>query len=49
MEWTHGKHTYPDHQRAQLYATLSMEGTLRDVVAQLADLAEQMRLADRAS
>ncbi len=38
---------YPDHQRAQLYATLSVEETLREVVAQIGDVAEQIRLASR--
>ena len=29
---------YPNHEAARLYATLSLEETLRDVVAQLAQL-----------
>jgi hypothetical protein len=38
---------YPDYTCAQLYATLSMEETLRDVVAQVAELARQITLASR--
>ena len=36
---------YPDYVCAQLYPTLSVEQTLRDVAAQLAGLAHQITLA----
>jgi hypothetical protein len=38
---------YPDHEAAQLYATLSLEETLRDVAAQLAQLTKEVVLASR--
>jgi hypothetical protein len=38
---------YPDYGHARLYATLSMEQTLRDMVAQMAELARQITLASR--
>ena len=38
---------YLDHERAQFYATLSMEETLRNVAAQLAELSKQIGLASR--
>lgn len=38
---------YPDHERPHLYATLSVEETLRDVVAQLVELTKQIGLASR--
>ena len=38
---------YPDYQRAQLYATLSTEETLRDLLAQVAELIRQITLESR--
>jgi hypothetical protein len=38
---------YPDHEPAQLYATLSVEETLRDVAGHLAELTKQIALASR--
>lgn len=36
---------YPDHERAQLYATLSVEEALRDLARQLAGLPRQITQA----
>ncbi len=38
---------HPDYERAQVYATLSLEETLREMCAQVADLAKQITLASR--
>jgi len=38
---------HPDYERAQVYATLGLEETLREVAGQVAELARQITLASR--
>jgi hypothetical protein len=38
---------YPDHAAAQLYAVLSLEDTLRELVAQVAQLTKEVVTASR--
>ncbi len=38
---------HPDYERAQVYATLNLEETLREISAQVAELAKQIVLASR--
>jgi hypothetical protein len=38
---------HPDYERASVYAILSLEETVRDAVAQMAEMAHQIMLASR--
>jgi hypothetical protein len=38
---------HPDYRAAQLFATLSLEETMRDAVAQLAQLTKELVIASR--